>query len=124
MAKRKITWTEIPQETSGATSWPHERRCPECGKVFCIPVIDEWAYMDSGQPLCSWGCKRTREKREEDRQQRIRENRKNLTPRQREAMVRRLVIRGATDEEIQEHLGMSRQHVRYYRKKINEDWKG
>ena len=120
--RKKAPETE-PGELPGYTAWPHERKCPECGKIFCIQVIEDWVYQDGGVPLCSWGCKRALERREEERQERIRANRRNLTPKQREILVSRLMKRGATDEEIQEQLGMSRQHVLYYKKKIYEDWK-
>ena len=119
--KKETAKPETVQELPGSSSWPHERKCPECGKVFSFLLTEQWTYWDGHTQLCSWGCMRKREKRREEEQARIAANRRNLTPRQREAMVRRLVLRGATDQEIQETLGMTRQHVNYYRRKIEDE---
>lgn len=112
--------TPRPEEENGPTAWPYERRCPECGKIFCLARVELWAYWDGPQMLCSWGCKRKREKRQAEAAARAAEKRSKMTPRMREAMVRRLTAQGKTDEEICERLGLSRQLINHYKKKIRE----
>ena len=112
-------------EISGATAFPFERRCPECGKVFSGVMLETWTYRDKGQLLCSWGCVRQREKkRAEAELKRKAKLRKKLTPAQKEALIRKYVFRGMSNEEISEETGISQQLVNYYRKKIEEGMDG
>lgn len=109
-------------ELPAASAWPFERRCPECGKKFCVPVTETWIFRERNVLLCSWGCVRARE--EKRRQRAISEaakRRKKLTPAQKEGLVRRLVYRGLTDEEIGRETGISTQLAHYYRRKIEDE---
>lgn len=106
----------------GASAWPFERRCPECGKKFCVMITETWGYRDRAVLLCSWSCVRRREekarkKAEEAAQKRV----KKLKPSQKEGLVRRCVFRGMTNEEISRETGISNQLVNYYRRKIEEE---
>ena len=104
-----------------------DRRCPECGRTFLITVQnDEWVYRDQQTLLCSWRCMRKREKQREEAEAQARMTAKRLramkmSPRQKQAMVRRLVLRGMTNKEISLETGLSAQLVIYYRRKIEED---
>ena len=111
------------KEITGATAWPFERKCPECGKIFGGTMLEEWVYRDKGQFLCSWKCVRSREKKRAEAELKNAEKKamlKKLTPAQKEGLIRRKVYRGMTNEEISAEIGMSVQLVNYYRKKIEE----
>lgn len=106
----------------GASTWPFERRCPECGKKFCVMIAETWGYRDKAVLLCSWSCVRRREeKAREKAEEAARKRAKKLKPSQKEGVVRRCVFRGMTNEEISRETGMSNQLVNYYRRKIEED---
>ena len=112
----------ILKENPGATSWPHERRCPECRKIFCIPITEVWTYRDGDTLLCSWSCVRRREARERAKEEaEAAKRRKKLTPAQKAGVIRRMVCLGKTNDEISLETGFSRQMVNYYRRKIEED---
>ena len=120
---RKDKRAPMIDEITGATAWPFERKCPECGRMFAgTCALEEWTYRDKGALLCSWGCVRRREKRRTVAELRAAEkrNRKKLTPAQKEGLIRQKVYRGMTNEEISAETGMSVQLVNYYRKKIEE----
>lgn len=105
----------------GASAWPFERRCPECGKVFSGRCYDEWIYRDRGDVLCSWGCMRAREKkREEKKNMDSARKTRQLKPNQKEALIRVFVMRGLTNKEISAETGISMQLVNHYRKKMEE----
>ena len=107
----------------GASAWPFERRCPECGKKFCVPITETWGYREKAELLCSWGCVRRREEKARKKAEEAARKRakKRLTPSQKEGVVRRFVYNGLTNEEISRETGMSMQLVNYYRRKIEED---
>lgn len=106
----------------GASAWPFERKCPECRKRFCIPITEVWTYRDGDTLLCSWSCVRAREARQQAKEEAEAAKRtKNLTPEQKETLIRRMVCRGLTNDEISLETGFSRQMVNYYRRKIEED---
>ncbi len=110
-------------DIGGASGWPFERKCPECGKMFAgVCALDEWTYKDGSVVLCSWGCVRRREKRrlELEMKKAEKRNRMKLTPAQKEGLIRKEIIRGSTNEEISLKTGMSMQLVNYYRRKIEE----
>ena len=106
----------------GASAWPFERRCPECGKKFCVMITETWGYRDRGVLLCSWSCVRRREEKARKKaEEAARKRAKKLKPSQKEGLVRRCVFRGMTNEEISRETGMSNQLVNYYRRKIEEE---
>ena len=118
---------KLEEETNkGSSSWPFERKCPECGKVFSGTIIESWCYHDKGEILCSWGCQRKREKREEEREaaRRTKVAGLRLTPAQKECILRRHILKGKTNDEIMDETGFSRQLINYYRKKVEEEQKG
>lgn len=105
-------------------NWPLERTCPECGKVFCVRVQEEWRFKENGVLLCSWGCVRTRERRREERSGAAKAKRsKKLTPKQKEAAIRMFLEQGMDVKEISDRLGVRVENVYYYRKKIEEGGK-
>ena len=107
----------------GASAWPFERKCPECGKKFCVPMTETWTYRDKAALLCSWSCVRRREEKARQKAEAAarKKAKKKLTPGQKEGVIRRCVFRGMTNEEISAETGMSMQLVNYYRRKIEED---
>ena len=110
-------------EITGATAWPFERKCPECGKVFAGTFYEDWVYRDRGELLCSWRCKR---KREQDRtrqelQRRERQRQLNLKPNQKQEIIRGYVNQGMSNKAISAITGFSLQLVNHYRKKIREE---
>lgn len=108
----------------GASAWPFERRCPECGKKFCVMITETWGYRDRAVLLCSWSCVRRREEKARKKaEEAARKRAKKLKPSQKEGLVRRCVFRGMTNEEISRETGMSNQLVNYYRRKIEEEVK-
>ena len=115
---------EDDYQIPGASAWPFEKRCPECGKVFSGTMQEIWIYRDRGEMLCSWGCQRKREKKREA-EEAARKRKiagRMLTPAQKECIIRRLVNRGMSNDEISEETGFSRQQVNYYRRKVlNEE---
>ena len=111
-------------DISGASGWPFERKCPECGKVFSGTLLEEWVYKDGNNILCSYTCLRRRKKALEAIKAKIAEKTrraKKLTPAQKEGLVRRYANRGLTNEEISRETGLSGQLVNYYRRKIEEE---
>lgn len=112
-------------ELPAASAWPFERRCPECGKKFCVPVTETWIFRERNVLLCSWGCVRAREeKRKQKAISAAAKRQKKLSPAQKEGLVRRLVCRGLTNDEISQQTGISAQLVNYYRRKVEEETEG
>ena len=110
-------------ELAGVTAWPFERKCPECGKIFGGTTLENWAYRDGQQYLCSWSCVRKREQKKAEAELKAaakKRKTKKLTPAQKEGLIRRLVYSGMSNEEISKETGMSVQLVNYYRRKIEE----
>lgn len=109
-------------ELPGNSAWPFERKCPECGKKFCVALIESWSYKDRGLLMCSWGCVRRREeKRRLKAESAAAKKRKTMSAAQKEELVRRLVFRGLTNEQISERTGISSQLVNYYRRKVESE---
>ena len=107
----------------GASAWPFERKCPECGKVFAGTILEAWTYRNKSDLFCSWTCLRKRERRiKEQEQKKARKKRmaRQLKPNQKEALIRAKICRGMTNEEISAETGFSTQLVNYYRRKIEE----
>lgn len=107
----------------GVSSWPFERKCPECGKKFCVPITETWRYRDKATLLCSWSCKRKREEKARQKAEaaaRKKAKRKKLKPSQKEGLIRRYVFQGLSNEEISAETGFSAQLVNCYRRKIEE----
>ena len=112
-------------ELAGVTAWPFERKCPECGKIFGGTMLEDWVYRDCQQYLCSWSCVRRREQKKAEAELKAaakKRKTKKLTPAQKECLIRRLVYRGMSNEEISKETGMSVQLVNYYRRKIEAEY--
>ena len=110
-------------DLTGNTAWPLERRCPECGRVFCLSAVEVWGFRDRETLMCSWGCLRRREERNRQRAEaaaRKKAKKKKLKPTQKEGVIRRYLLKGLSNEEISAETGFSVQLVNYYRRKI---WK-
>lgn len=89
-----------------------------------MPMTETWSYWDRDTMLCSWGCVRKREKAKAEKEAQRIEKSRRLTPKQKEALVRRMLFRGMTNEEIGKQIGLKPQLVNYYRKKVEEEsWK-
>ena len=107
--------------------WPYERVCPECGRTFCVRSLDAWIYRDGAELLCRWGCMMRRERRKEEermkstKEEERRQRNMQLTPRQKEGVVRWYVRRGMTNQQIGEETGFSAQLVNHYRRKIEKE---
>lgn len=107
----------------GVSAWPFERKCPECGKKFCVPMTETWTYRQKAVLLCSWSCVRKREEKARQKEEAARaKRRKKLTPAQKKGLVRRCIFRGMSNEEISAETGFSTQLVNYYRKKIEAEY--
>ena len=119
MAEKKKRKSPAPEY--GTTAWPYERKCPECGKIFCLARAELWSFWDGPEMLCSWGCMRKREKRKAEKTARAAEKRSKMTPKMREAMVKRLTAQGVEAKEIGERLGIGTQLVNYYQRKGKKD---
>ena len=106
----------------GVSAWPFERKCPECGKKFCVPITETWGYRDKATLLCSWGCVRRREEKARKKAEEAarKKAKKKLKPSQKEGLIRRYVFQGLSNEEISAETGFSTQLVNYYRRKIEE----
>lgn len=89
--------------------------------MFCVELTEIWTFRERDVLLCSWGCVRRREKRREEAAAARARKKQKLTPAQREAMVRRLMFRGMTEDEIGAQLGMTKQNVHYYVRKIEDE---
>ena len=110
------------REKDFSQSWPFERVCAECGKTFCVRNVDEYAYKYRHKMLCCYSCKRKMEIRIEGKSTEAeRQARKNLKPAVKEALIRRLVMRGLSNDEISKQTGFSRQLVNHYRRKMEDE---
>ena len=103
--------------------WPYERVCPECGRTFCVRSLEAWTFRDGQELLCRWGCMMRRERRKEAERMTEEKKQRNmqLTPRQKEGVVRWYVRRGMTNQQISEETGFSAQLVNHYRRKIERE---
>jgi len=102
--------------------WPYERVCPECGRTFCVRFLDAWIFRDGDQLLCRWDCVMRRERRKEEARLADARKKKNmqLTPGQKEGVIRWYVQRGMSNQQISEETGFSAQLVNHYRRKIEK----
>ena len=108
-------------EELNCRTWPFERKCPECGRLFCVQVQEYWRFHDGDTLLCSWGCVRKREaKAEKNKESPKARKARKMTPKQKEGIVMACVRMGMTNREISERTGLSDQVVHYYRKKNEE----
>ena len=103
--------------------WPYERVCPECGRTFCVRSTEAWIYRDGQELLCRWDCVMRRERRKEAERMAEEKRRQNmqLTPRQKEGVIRWYVRRGMTNQQISEETGFSAQLVNHYRRKMEKE---
>lgn len=121
MKKRPEARWPDPEELS-VSAWPLERKCPECGRVFCLGNLETWPFRDGTVLLCRWNCKVKREKRKAAEElKRAKAKKRKLTPAQKEGIVRKHVMDGLSNQEIAGKTGLSAQTVNYYRRKIEED---
>lgn len=109
-------------EELNARTWPFERKCPECGRVFCVLVQENWRYREGDILLCSWGCMRKREARAEQKKESPKARKaRRMSPKQKESIVLACVWMGMTNREISERTGLSDQTVNYYRRKNEKE---
>lgn len=112
----------MTDEELNCRTWPFERKCPECGKVFCVMVQDDWRYHDGDTLLCSWKCVRIREAKAEQKKESPKARKaRRMTPKQKESVVLACVRMGMTNREISERTGLSDQTVNYYRRKSEKE---
>lgn len=115
--------TSLPgsSEVAGAR-WLTERKCPECGKSFCVVDMDAWAYKSKEKALCSWHCLRALEKRLDEkavRRTKSMAGRVRLTKDQIRQMVD-LVENGKNMSEIARAFGVNRELVGYHVQKARK----
>ena len=109
-------------EERAVSTWPYERKCPECKKKFVVPMTGMWGYKAGEMLLCSWSCVRAREKKAQEKAASAEAKRiKKLTPLQKEGLVRRYVFLGLDNDAISRKTGFSMQLVNYYRRRIEEE---
>ena len=112
------------EEIGGVTGWPYERRCPECGKVFCVRNLEQWVYRKRKEELvCSFSCWRKAQAKMavKEKNGRALPPQKNLKPKQKEIMIRRYVNRGLSNADIEAETGFSPQLINYYRRKMEDE---
>jgi len=103
--------------------WPHERKCPVCGKIFAISYLDEWAYCakftnrTSKRYFCSHRCMR------QYKAQKAANLAKNKADMLIAAKIKRLLGSGMEKDMICEQLNVSRQLVNYYEAKAKRGGK-
>lgn len=105
--------------------WATERKCPVCGKSFCVQNKELWVYKAGDIVMCSWHCLREREKRLADKA-RPKRNKSGLTrytPEQLEKLEE-LVKAGKSNIEIGCELGVRADSVWYHKKKIQKKVQG
>ena len=123
--QRKKQKTEDERKTRGpesgdlvGTFWLFDRKCPECGKNFCIRNRDMWAYKDGETALCSWHCLRAREARKEERATKRQSKAGNirLSAEQRQRVVQ-MIEEGKSVSEICQTFGVGKEVVWYHKRK-------
>lgn len=109
-------------DDAAGTRWLTERKCPECGKSFCVPDMEAWAYKSKEKALCSWHCLRALEKRLDEkavRRTKSMAGRVRLTKDQIRQIVD-LVENGKNMSEIARAFGVSRELVGYHVQKARK----
>lgn len=106
------------QRHGDGTDWLYERKCPQCGKRFCMPNKEMWVYKDGDRVLCSWHCLREREKNAKAAAvpRKSKAGKIRLNPAQK-AWMMQMIEQGLSTIEIERKLGVSNQVVWYYRRK-------
>lgn len=116
--------TSLPgsSEVAGA-HWLTERKCPECGKSFCVVDMEAYVYKNRGQALCSWHCMRAVEKRQAEKEVKRRigsVERVQLTKEQVQQMTA-MAEQGKGWAEIGRAFGVNAQLVRYHVQKARTE---
>ena len=99
------------------TGWPYEQTCPMCGKVFCVRVLEEWAYRRPEGMCCSWSCMK------KPGEQLIPEKRGRKPGKhqsERLEMIRTLKEKGMSQAQIERATGYSKQLVSYHWRRIED----
>lgn len=111
----------------GPMAWPYERKCPICGKVFCMWHADLWAYKTGERYFCSYHCmsaalKKTRESSAgRPKRKKAYPSASTLKPKQKFELIKALIRTGLTNREIEMKTGIDRELVRYYRVKAERE---
>ena len=110
----------MPGDRNG-TFWLYDRKCPECGKIFCMPYKDLWAYKDGDRILCSWHCLRAREKRREEKVAKIDSMAGSIRLSEEQVeRIQALIRQGRSVREISVLFGVSREVIRYHKRKMRK----
>lgn len=108
-------------DDAAGTRWLTERKCPECGKSFCVVDMEAYVYKNRGQAFCSWHCMRAREARKNEwatkRQSKAGNIRLSAEQRQ---QVERMIKQGKSDAEICQTFGVGKEVVWYHKQKIRK----
>lgn len=96
-----------------------DRTCPICGKTFCVPDIDVWAYKfrvgtsrgySKTTYVCSWHClQKIRKKRESV----IRGKKTNSGER-----IIQMLKEGKSNDEIMDEVGCTYKTIKYWLAKL------
>lgn len=122
---KKTSLPDMPDEEGlygSGTGWFFERKCPQCGGRFCMPDREMWAYKDGYTILCSWRCLRAREKQKQlnaAEKKGKKAGNIRLKPEVKVEMIR-MIKKGVKPAEIDVKLGVPREVVWYYQRKLRE----
>lgn len=96
-----------------------ERTCPMCGRIFCAPRPESWAWCKriEGKKVyyCRYSCMRKAENGEKPA-----ENPGKKPDAERARQIMDMLDRGKNVLEIQRALGVSRQLVNHYQRVLRE----
>lgn len=101
--------------------YPLEKKCPTCGKTFCIRDKSLWGYYRNlnGNEcfFCSWSCL---QKYLERREKKGKQGKLN---KQRQKVILEMLAAGYNYQCIAAELDVSKQMVKYYANKYQENLK-
>lgn len=87
------------------------KKCPECKRVFYVPLVDQWAYKrlwstSSYTYYCSWHCLRAAERKKQiSKERRKQMATANTVILDKRAVLNMLILRGRTISVISEDCG-------------------
>lgn len=114
--------TSLPgsSEVSGVR-WLTERKCPECGKSFCVLDMEAYVYKIRGQALCRWHCMRAREARKKRWATKRQSKAGNIRlSAEQQQQVEQMIKQGKSDAEICQTFGVGEAVVWYHKQKIRK----